>query len=200
MMTVAVTGGIGSGKSLFCSLLSARGIPVYDSDSAAKRLYYEDDSLLDAAEAAFGVGLRLEDGSPDLHRLASIVFSSPEKLSVLEGIVHPAVLKDFKRWKVLQEVNGEEICVIESAIILSKPAFLSAVDRVLLVNAPASLRLARACERDGVPAEKVLERMARQQFDLSQVQDVVWNDGSVEALSKKVDAIIQVWKTANRKK
>ena len=61
MRTVAVTGGIGSGKSTVCSILSARGIPVYDSDSAAKRLYRDDDSLLDAIEEAFGRGVRLPD-------------------------------------------------------------------------------------------------------------------------------------------
>ena len=58
MRTVAVTGGIGSGKSAVCAILSIRGVPVYDSDSAAKGLYAIDRSLLDAIEEAFGCGIR----------------------------------------------------------------------------------------------------------------------------------------------
>lgn len=96
MRTVAVTGGIGSGKSAVCSILAERGIPVYDSDSAAKNLYRKDDTLLDSIEEAFGCGIRQADGSLDRARLASIAFSAPDKLRQLESIVHPAVLTDFK--------------------------------------------------------------------------------------------------------
>ena len=101
MKTIAVTGGIGSGKSEVCSILSSRGIPVYDSDSAAKRLYREDDSLLDSVEGAFGQSFRTTNGDPDLKKLASVVFSSPEKLKTLESLVHPAVKEDFRRWKAM---------------------------------------------------------------------------------------------------
>ena len=66
MRTIAVTGGIGSGKSEVCSILSSRGIPVYDSDSAAKRLYREDGSLLDSVEGVFGQSFRDLSGEPDL--------------------------------------------------------------------------------------------------------------------------------------
>ena len=77
MRTVAVTGGIGSGKSAVCAILSSRGVPVYDTDSAAKGLYAKDDSLLDAIEEAFGCGIRQADGSLDKARLSSLAFSSP---------------------------------------------------------------------------------------------------------------------------
>ena len=107
MKTVAVTGGIGSGKSTVCSILAERGIPVYDSDSSAKRLYVTDDALLDSIEEAFGCSVRSKGGSADLRKIASLVFSSPEKLRILESIVHPAVLKDFRRWNALQASRFE---------------------------------------------------------------------------------------------
>lgn len=107
MRTVAVTGGIGSGKSAVCAILSSRGVPVYDSDSAAKGLYAKDDSLLDAIEEAFGCGIRQADGSLDKARLSSLAFSSPERLRTLESIVHPAVLADFKRWNAMQSSRFE---------------------------------------------------------------------------------------------
>lgn len=180
MKTVAVTGGIGSGKSTVCSILSASGIPVYEADSAAKRLYAKDDSLLDAIEEAYGCSIRLPGGALDTRKLAGIAFSSPDKLRVLEGIVHPAVLKDFLRWKALQStLHGDKpYCVIESAIILEKPEFLSHVDKVVLVDASLSTRLRRACERDGAEPEEIIRRMSAQHFDLSKVDAILRNEGS----------------------
>ncbi|MBR5661164.1 MAG: dephospho-CoA kinase [Bacteroidales bacterium] len=201
MRTVAVTGGIGSGKSTVCSILSSRGVPVYDSDSAAKRLYRDDDSLLDAIEEAFGRGVRLPDGSPDFRKLASIVFSSPEQLRILESIVHPAVLRDFRRWEASKSALMEDVepgpvfygnkpfCVLESAIILEKPEFLEYVDKVVLVDAPLQTRLRRACERDGAEPADIIKRMGAQRFDISKVNKVLRNDGSLEDLESEVEKV-----------
>ena len=79
---------------------------------------------------------------------------------------------------------------MESAIILSKPAFLHAVDKVLLVDAPLPLRMSRACARDGADPAAIADRMARQHFDLSRVDETLWNDGTVEELRRKVDAFL----------
>ncbi|MBQ6178721.1 MAG: dephospho-CoA kinase [Bacteroidales bacterium] len=203
MRTIAVTGGIGSGKSVVCSILSARGIPVYDSDSAAKRLYKEDDELLDSVEGAFGQSFRTQGGEPDLKKLASVVFSSPEKLSALESIVHPAVMKDFRRWKAMWSVKledmpsgpdffgGEPFCVMESAIILQKPEFLAVVDKVALVDAPLQSRLKRACERDNVDPSEVIKRMAAQRFDLSKADAIIRNDGTLDDLQLEVSRVFK---------
>ena len=199
MRTVAVTGGIGSGKSTVCAVLSGRGIPVYDTDSAAKRLYDRSDNLLDEIEEAFGCGLRLEDGVLDRRKLSSIVFSSPDRLRRLEGIVHPAVLRDFQMWNAMQSsrfegVSASEVffgkkpfCVMESAIILEKPEFLSVVSKVILVDAPLGERLRRACERDGESAESVLRRMAVQRFDISRVDAVIHNGGDLDELRQETE-------------
>ena len=203
MKTVTVTGGIGSGKSTVCSILGKRGVPVYDSDSAAKRLYVTDDALLDSIEEAFGCSVRTSSGAPDLKKIASIVFSSNEKLKLLESIVHLAVLKDFKRWNGLQSARYEDegddraffgnepFCVLESAIILDKPEFLSYVDSVVLVDAPLQLRLKRACERDGSDTTEVLRRMALQRFDLSKVDAIIRNDGTEEELAAEVNRVFK---------
>ncbi len=201
MRTVAVTGGIGSGKSAVCAVLAGRGIPVYDSDSAAKGLYSKDDSLLDEVEEAFGCGLRLPDGGFDRAKLASIVFSSPEKLRTLEGIVHPAVLCDFKRWNAMQSARfegqvgsdiffgKEPFCVMESAIILDKPEFLSVVSKVVMVDATLSLRMERACRRDGSSQENVIQRIAAQRFDLSKVDAFIRNNGTLAQLKTETEKV-----------
>ena len=201
MRTVAVTGGIGSGKSVVCSVLSERGIPVYDSDSEAKALYSKDNSLLSAVEEAFGCGLRLPDGSFDRARLAEVVFSSPERLRLLESIVHPAVLKDFIRWNSSQDLRfrgqgrsetffgKEPFCVMESAIILDKPDFLSVIDIVVMVDAPFSVRLERACLRDGASPEKIRQRMDSQCFDISKVDAFIRNDGTLASLKAETEKV-----------
>ena len=102
MKTLLVTGGIGSGKSAVCAYLQERGIPVYDSDGAVKRLYREDPDLLASLEARFGIPLRQADGSLDRRRLAGLLFSDPAALAQLEAVVHPAVLRDFLAWRSRQ--------------------------------------------------------------------------------------------------
>lgn len=189
MKTLLVTGGIGSGKSAVCSYLQERGIPVYDSDSAVKRLYCEDPVLLPSLEALFGTGLRLADGSLDRRKLSSILFSDPEALSRLESVVHPAVLRDFMAWRSRQEAP---FVVMESAIALQKPLFDDVYDAVLLVTAPEPQRIERACRRDGTDPESVRSRMALQHFDPLQADAVVNNDLDQAALRHRTDIALKV--------
>ena len=101
MKTLVVTGGIGSGKSLVCSFLAERGLPVYDSDSRTKMLYDSSPELLARIGDAVGTDVTGADGRLDRKRLASVVFSDGERLEALERVVHPAVLDDFYRWKAV---------------------------------------------------------------------------------------------------
>lgn len=200
MKTIAVTGGIGSGKSAVCGILSSRGIPVYDCDSAAKRLYDCDPSLLDAIEDRLECKVRTADGCLDRKVLASIIFASSEKLHLLESIVHPAVLEDYLRWNRSQQMNftegsydpsiffgNEPFAIMESAVILSLPDFLSHVSKVVLVDAPEQTRILRACMRDKASAEAVASRVALQSFDLSKVDFTIDNSGSFDDLKSAVE-------------
>ena len=98
MKTVIVTGGMGSGKSAVCACRKARGVPVYDSDSRTKSLYDRDPALVDRMEAALGTCLRTPEGRLDRSVLAALIFSDPARKAVVEALVHPAVLADFRRW------------------------------------------------------------------------------------------------------
>jgi dephospho-CoA kinase len=192
MITIAVTGGIGSGKTAVCRIMASEGIPVYDSDSAAKRLYEVDDSLLDAIEEAFGCGIRKPDGRFDKAKLTELAFSSKDNLSKLDGIVHPAVLKDFIRWKAMNESNGVSAVAIESALIMDLPEFMEHVDKVILVDAPLELRLERAAARDNVPKSSIIQRIAAQRFDLSKADAIIRNSGSFEDLKRETDNVLKM--------
>ena len=209
MKTLAVTGGIGSGKSAVCRLFAERGVPVYDSDSRTKGLYDDGTVKADALEAALGCPVRDSDGRLDRRRLASVIFSDAEKLEVLESVVHPLVLEDFISWRRECESRVSEwnpsagdvpFVIIESAIILQKPLFRNVADKVLLVDAPVQVRLERASRRDGVPQAAVMARMEAQPL-LNAISGgmaepgadfVLVNDAGLEELSRKVDALCGV--------
>lgn len=207
ILTLAVTGGIGSGKSAVCRILGSRGVPVYDSDSRTKAMYDTDKALVDKMEAALCTELRDAGGRLDRKKLASVVFSDPSSLADLEKVVHPYVLADFIRWRkkcaehiasgMIQwhpEAGPSPFVIIESAIILEKPLFRNVADKVLVVEAPQRLRLERAMKRDNVPAALISERMERQEtfrrcdFPSAIVLD---NDGDIDTLEIKVSAMLK---------
>ena len=187
MKTVLVTGLIGSGKSAVTRLLSGRGIPVYNSDERTKQLYKRSPSLVSRLEQALGTPLRGEDGSLDKGRLSALIFSNPEARVTLEGIVYPVLLQSFKRWRRRQK--GAPFVVMESAIALSKPLFRNLPDAVVLVTAPRDLRLQRVMSRSGLSREEVLARMSAQTVPEEEASVVLDNSGSLEELSRQVDAV-----------
>ena len=156
MMKVGVTGGIGSGKSTVCRLFAQKGIAVYDSDAAAKRLMQEDGALRRQLAGRFGEGT-FRDGQLDRAYLAGIVFADPQALADLNALVHPVVMRDFDAWAARQE--GSYV-ILESAILLE-----GSVDKTVAVLAPRELRIERTCRRDGCGADQVVRRIAAQLDD-----------------------------------
>ncbi len=160
MIRVGITGGIGSGKSTVCRLFESKGVAVYDSDRAAKRLMGEPGPLHDALVRRFGPRTFCGDAL-DRHYLAGLVFSDPAALSDLNALVHPAVMSDFDVWCGRQQ--GDYI-ILESAVLFDS-GLEAMVDRTVAVLAPVELRVERACRRDGCDPESVRQRIAAQLDD-----------------------------------
>ena len=160
MYKVGITGGIGSGKSVVCTMLSQRGVAVYDSDSHAKRLMTSDSSLRAQLIARFGEDIYIGE-SLNRALLAERVFNDKEQLRILNSLVHPAVMADFASWAEQQE--GDYV-VLESAILF-EANLEDSVDCSVAVMAPLSLRLHRAMHRDGTSEERIRERMNNQLSD-----------------------------------
>lgn len=160
MYKVGVTGGIGSGKSTVCDMLAARGVAVYIADTEAKRLMSSDETLKRDIVALFGDDAYL-NGELNREFLASRVFCDKEALQRLNGVVHPAVMRDFAAWAEAQE--GDYV-VLESAILF-EAGLEASVDATVAVMAPVELRLERAMRRDGANREKIEERMRNQLSD-----------------------------------
>ena len=162
MKILVVTGGIGSGKSVVCSVLSSLGFKwQYNADSRVKRLYDECPLLLDAVEKVVGIPLRNEAGVFVPALLAGRIFSDDNLLSAVEDLVFDALEKDFSSF--LDTVpSSVEYVVFESATILEKSRFKGFGDIVVLVDAPMEVRMERACKRDSASRESVLSRMKKQ--------------------------------------
>lgn len=176
MKVILCTGGIGSGKSYVIRLLNELGVPSYDCDSRAKMLYDEDPQLLDDVARIAGTQVLCE-GRLDRTALASAIFTDSTLLTRIESVVHPAVSRDFDKWKADKEVP---LVLIESAIMLEKPSLSGLYDYVLAVAAPEEVRISRAIARDGSTQEQVRARLANQWSDAQRAENadfVVNNDG-----------------------
>lgn len=157
MLKIGITGGIGSGKSTVAKVFEVLGIPVYYADDAAKRLMHEDEELRKKIKLQFGNEV-YTNGQLNRKRLAEIVFASPEKLTQLNTLVHPATLQDAERWMQLQTTP---YAIKEAALIFESGA-QEQLDYVIGVTAPAPLRIQRTMQRDGITREEVMARMDKQ--------------------------------------
>lgn len=170
MRTLAVTGGIGSGKSYVVRMLAAMGVPVYDADSRTKGLYASDTGLLARLQDILGDGL-LRNGVIDRGYMASRIFSDRRLLADVEAVVFPRVIADFQRWKADQEQvlegvpDAARFVIMESAVYLEKPALEGIADKVLTVTCPQEVRVGRVMQRSAMTRGQVLERMANQWSD-----------------------------------
>ena len=198
MKVLVITGGIGSGKSAVCRILSENGLcRQYNADSRVKALYTESPGLLSSIEEMLGCGLRDENEDFIPSRLAERIFSDPGALAAVEALVFPALIDDFRTFAQSCR-DSEEIVVFESATILEKPCFDGFGDKVVLVDAPMELRLERACSRDGADPEAVKARMANQKLmnALSggasdpRIDAVIVNDSTFEVLEERTYLIM----------
>ena len=175
MYQLGLTGGIGSGKTLVCSILEKLGVPVYYADSAARRLMNSDAKLRNSIVGIFGA--EVYNGAVlNRNLLARKVFGNQEMLEKLNAMVHPAVRKDYSGWVESQKVAPY---VVEEAAILFESGADRLMDGSVLVYAPEALRIKRVMKRDGVDEESVRSRMIHQMDEdkkKKRADHIIYND------------------------
>ncbi|HPH33832.1 MAG TPA: dephospho-CoA kinase [Chitinophagaceae bacterium] len=157
MYRVGLTGGIGSGKSTVARILETLGIPVYYADDAAKQIMNTDLGLRKQLQQQFGEASYV-DGQLDRKYLAGIVFNDPEKLSLLNSLIHPVTIRHSEQWFRRQSAP---YAVREAALLFESGASEN-LDFIIGVYAPRQLRLQRVIKRDGISTDEILKRMSRQ--------------------------------------
>lgn len=156
---IGITGGIGSGKTYICNLLRERGYEVYNCDDEAKRIMLEDEEIISQIKTLIGNDAYTPDGQLNKPVIANFIFSDKDNAAKVNGIVHPAVKKDFLRW-----AEGKQVAIMESAILFES-GFDDVVDTTVLIWADARNRLKRAMTRDHATREQIEARMAAQISD-----------------------------------
>ena len=197
LWTLGCTGGIGSGKSFVSRIFAKLGYPVYFSDERAKMLYDTDTLLLEQLVALLGEDV-LENGKINRAAMAGKFFGNGELLRKVESLVHPAVLRDFEKWKgeVCREAalqgNTPSFVIFESAILLESPLVRECADKVLHIKAPYELRIERVMERDRATRKQVEARIARQWSDAQRdvLSDFVIFADSKRALLPQIAEVI----------
>jgi dephospho-CoA kinase len=157
---IGLTGGIGSGKTTLAMYIESLEIPVFIADDEAKKLM-QSAEVLGKIKAVFGEAI-FEKGQLNRQQLATIVFSNPEKLSQLNGIIHPAVKKQFTIW--LDQHQSAPFVVYEAAILFESGSYQNC-DSIITITTPLEDRIARVMQRDNSSREQVLNRINAQWTD-----------------------------------
>lgn len=192
MKKVAITGNIGSGKSWVCELFKQRlGIPVYNSDNAAKQMYFQPD-VREKLVNRFGDVFYLSDTELNRKYIADLIFSDEKAQRDLEGILYPALFVDFEQWTSTQ--NAPYV-LFESALIFEK-RLEKQFDAIVMVSASEETRLRRAMERDHCDEATIRARMAKQWPEEGKrllADYVIWheNDDENEVLMKQIMEVHQ---------
>jgi dephospho-CoA kinase len=178
MLKAGITGGIGSGKTTVCKLFEKMGVPVYYADDRARKLIQEDIDLKKAITEAFGKESYMDDGSYNRKYIADIVFSDPQKLALLNSIVHPAVFRDGAVW---QAQNSNFPYTLKEAALLFESGSYLQLDKIIYVFAPTDIRTQRVSIRDELSISDVQKRMASQGNEsekMSRSDYIIHNDGT----------------------
>ena len=193
---LAITGGIGSGKSVVSRMLDIMGVPVYDCDTRAKEMMVHDTLVVAELKRMFGEECYNEDGSLNRNYIASCIFTDKENIKRVNGLVHPLIKADFNRWACEQNVP---LVAVETAI-LYESGMIDAVDKVLVVWAGRETAIERTMARSGMSRVQVESRMDNQMSadDLLLLSDYsICNDKGIPVMGQLVSLLEELKNISN---
>ena len=192
---IGVTGGVASGKSEVTRRFEALGVAVADADLAAREAVAAGSPGLVEVVEAFGPGALATDGGLDRTAMRLRVFDDPVARRRLEAIIHPRV----RAWLRQQCETAAGPYAIAAIPLLTEGGSRDAypwIDRILVVDVPADVQIGRLMRRDGVDlalAEAMLAAQASREARLAIADDVIVNDGALEALDVQVARLDQLY-------
>ncbi|MAR89926.1 MAG: dephospho-CoA kinase [Pseudomonadales bacterium] len=186
MLVIGVTGGIGSGKTAATDRFQQHGITVVDADLASRVVVEPGQPALQAIAEHFGAGMIAADGTLDRRALRQVVFADPAQRRWLEQLTHPLIAQE-----IVQQIQASS----SPYTILASPLLLESsqrtmVDRVLVIDVPEALQIARTVQRDDTTEDGVKAIIAAQmprQERLAKADDVIVNDQDLNHLLRAVD-------------
>jgi dephospho-CoA kinase len=185
MLTIGLTGGIGSGKSTVAQILGEFGAPILDADKVAHTTYAPGASAYDAVIAAFGADIVAADRTIDRRKLGAIVFGKPEQLSKLTSIVWPATRESIRLNVADLRARGANLPIVVEAAILIEANWQPLFDEIWLVRAPREQVISRIESQRGLKPDETEARIRAQLPDEERAKHAtltIENNGSLEEL------------------
>lgn len=185
MYSIALTGGIASGKSTIAEHFAELGVPIIDTDIIARKLVEPGASALKEISSLFGADIIATDGTLERSKLRNIIFNNNAKRKKLEAILHPRIRTD-----VFKQVNllNEDYCIIVVPLLFETD-YPYPVDRVLVVDISPDKQLSRLLTRDAIDetiAKAIIDAQVSSDKRLARADDVINNDMNIEAVKQQV--------------
>ena len=193
LLRVGLTGGIGSGKTTVKNFFDELGAPTIDADEISHRITKPGQAAFDEVVALFGKESLDETGNLDRKRLRALIFDEPELKQKLEAIIHPRVRAQIREFT---DRVDYPYCIICIPLLLETGA-QSTVDRVLVVDAPEELQVARVNRRDNADERQtrsIIRSQAGREQRLHAAHDIIVNDGNISDLKAQVDNLHERYK------
>ncbi|MBQ9255221.1 MAG: dephospho-CoA kinase [Bacteroidales bacterium] len=184
-LSIALTGGIGCGKTLISQVFSHLQVPVFNSDKVAKELYLRKDVLKDM-QTLFGTEI-VADGVLDRGKLSEIVFNDREKLEQLNSYIHPKVEEEYMTWLKQQSEQNKPYAIMESALIF-EIKWEKKFDKIICINTPERFVIQRTMLRDNATKQQIEKRMQNQISTKEKIEksDYIINNDDVQLVIPQI--------------
>jgi len=190
MLVIGLTGGIGSGKTAAANYFAELDVPVIDTDELAREVVHPNSDAINKIQEHFGMHVINNDGSLNRKALGEIVFSKPTEREWLEELLHPKI-----RQLAAERIAAltEPYCILVIPLLVeSEPHPL--VDRILVIDCPEELQIARVQQRDHsekAMIQQIIQAQADRQHRLAAADDIIVNDQDLEQLQAQVTSLHQ---------
>lgn len=190
--TAALTGGIASGKSMVSRMFHELGAHVIDADIVARQVIEPEQPAWKEIVAHFGQDILLGTGYIDRKKLGKIVFNQPEKLRILEYIIHPRVIEAINRQEqCIRKTDNERVILVDVPLLIEASMHTNYLT-ILVVYVSEEIQLKRLMDRDNISEQIARQRIAAQMPLSEKVKyatHVINNDGTIEQTRKQVETI-----------
>ncbi len=196
MKSIAITGGIGSGKSTVTDYLVSNGYIVIDADDMARKLTAPGGESIPYIIDKFGTSYIAEDGSMNRAKMRDLVFKDPEAKKILEEGTTKVVIEKIEEIRRNAEAAGEKLMFFDIPLLFETNRE-NDYDEIWVVTAPAEIRKARILKRDGISeniADLIIGSQAEEEYRISRADFVLYNDSSIESLYEQIEDKLKKYK------
>jgi dephospho-CoA kinase len=193
MLIIGLTGGIGTGKSTATRMFAELGVPVIDADEIARELTSPGTEYSRKIISLLGNDILGADGNIDRKKLRNIIFDDSSKRHAIEMLLHPVIIKIMLE----RARTYSSPYLVLSIPLLVEAGLKNIVDRVLVIDSPEDLQIVRATMRDKISEEEIIKVISVQsdrQYRLSQADDIIVNDGSLDEFREEITRLDRIYR------